>query len=85
MAVKLNGWSKVVIWVAGIVFLAGIAFATIGFNTKSINANTVRIEKNTGEIDSLKKMEGKIEAMDVRQGIMAEDVATIKKVLLENR
>lgn len=76
---KLNGKTQLAIWIVSTVFFAGIAFATIYFNSQNISENVVRIDKNVAEISTMQKTLGKI---DVRQETMVEDIKLIKRAVL---
>jgi len=45
MTNKLNGWTKTLVTIAGIVFAAGVLYACVSTNTKKIDVNVKNIEK----------------------------------------
>ena len=48
----LNGWTKTVIAILGIVFAAGILYACVTQNTDKINVNCDTLHEIDGKVDS---------------------------------
>lgn len=51
MPSKLNGWTKTLVTIAGIVFAAGVLYACVANNTKRIDVNVKSIEKVDDKTD----------------------------------
>ena len=55
MTKKLNGYTKFMVWVAGIVFGLGIIYATISFNTEKIDEVKIASTQNREDIIGMKR------------------------------
>ena len=55
MAVKLNGWTKWVIFAASALIALGGYLVTVRENTKRISRNETTVRANEGDIRDLKK------------------------------
>ena len=79
---KLNGWTKLIMWGAGVVFCAGMAYAGIFYNAKDIRSTNVKVDANHVAIEAAEKSNVKQEVMLEN---IQEDVQEIKEILKESR
>jgi len=51
MATKLNGWTKMIIAIVSVIFMAGVAYTMIYVNSDRIGSNRQVIEKLDGKVE----------------------------------
>ena len=61
---KKNGWVKWVLAIASIIFFAGIAYATIHFNSSNDKRIDARVDDVEDDVEELRKVVGKIDVIE---------------------